>query len=128
MKRYLASILVGAALLGAPSILLNTGCSTPSGAVQGDPVVVNAEKVIAISFDAIDAFLRWERANPAVVTPPVHAAAQDLRRKAPDAFRNARAVLRAYKANRSPEQKALLDTWLATISELARVATETRKS
>ena len=122
MKRYLASIIVGAALLGAPSIILNTGCSTPSGAVQGDPVVVNAEKAIAISFDAIDSFLRWEHSNPAVVTPQVHAAAQELRRKAPDAFRNARAVLRAYKTNRSPEQKALLDTWLATISELARVA------
>ena len=89
----------------------------PTGTFSGE------ELEVTFSFDAIDAFLRWERANPAVVTPPVHAAAQDLRRKAPDAFRNARAVLRAYKTNRSPEQKALLDTWLATISELARVAT-----
>jgi hypothetical protein len=128
MKRYLASILIGAALLGGPSIILSTGCSAPSGVTQGDPVVVNSEKAIEASFKTVDAFLKWEHENPAVVTPAVHAVAQDIRRKAPDAFRNARAVLRAYKQNRTPEQKALLDTWLATISELARVATETSKN
>jgi hypothetical protein len=127
MKRYLASILIGAALLGGPSIILTTGCA-PSGVIQGDPVVVNSEKAIEASFKTVDAFLKWEHENPAVVTPAVHAIAQDIRRKAPDAFRNARAVLRAYKQNRTPEQKALLDTWLATISELARVATETSKN
>lgn len=127
MKRYLASILMAGALLGGPSIVFNTGCA-PSGVIQGDPVVVNSEKAIEASFKTVDAFLKWERENPAVVTPAVHAVAQDIRRKAPDAFRNSRAVLRAYKQNRTPEQKALLDTWLATISELARVATETSKN
>lgn len=124
MKRYLASIFFVAALLGAPSILLNTGCST-SAVVTGDPVVVNSEKTIAIAFDTVDTFLRWELANRGAVSPDVHAAAQAVRAKAPDAFRNARAVLRAYKTNRTPEQKALLDTWLATLTEISRIATET---
>lgn len=123
MKRYLASIFVVAALLGAPSVILNTGCA-PSGVVTGDPVVVNSERAIATAFDAVDGFLRWEHSNPAVVTPRVHAVAQKLRAEAPDAFRNAHAVLRAYKQNRTPEQKALLDTWLATLAELSRIATE----
>ena len=127
MKRYLASILIGAALLGAPSIILTTGCA-PSGVIQGDPVVVNAEKAIEASSKAVDAFLKWEREQQPASPPAVHAIAQDIRRKYPDAFRNARAVLRAYKENRTPEQRALLDTWLATISELARVATETSKN
>lgn len=127
MKRYLASILIGAALLGAPSIILTTGCA-PSGVIQGDPVVVNSEKAIEASWTTVDAFLKWERQQQPASPPTVHAVAQDIRRKAPDAFRNARAVLRAYKQNRTPEQKTLLDTWLATIAELARVATETSKN
>lgn len=122
MKRLL-SFLTCLVLVASPFVILHTGCA-PAGAVTGDPVAVNSERAIGIAFDTIDEFLRWEKANRAVVPPKVHAAAQSLRRKAPDAFRNARAVLRAYKHNRSPEQKALLDTWLATISELARVATE----
>lgn len=103
-----------------------TGCRlSPAASVTGDPVVVNSEKTITIAFDTVDAFLRWEHTNRGVVSPDVHAAAQALRAKAPDQFRNARAVLRAYKTNRTPEQKALLDTWLATLSELARVASAT---
>lgn len=122
MKRLL-SFLTCLVLVASPFVILSTGCA-PVGAVTGDPVVVNSERAIGIAFDTIDGFLRWERASRGVVPPNVHAAAQSLRREAPDAFRNARAVLRAYKTNRSPEQKALLDTWIATLSELARVATE----
>ena len=125
MKRLL-SFLTCFLLVASPFAVLHTGCA-PAGAVTGDPVVVNSERTIGLAFDTIDGFLRWEKANRAVVPPKVHAAAQSLRREAPDAFRNARAVLRAYKANRSPEQKVLLDTWLATLSELARVATESTR-
>jgi len=122
VKRLL-SFLTCFLLIASPLGFLGTGCA-PSGAVTGDPVVVNSERAIGIAFDTIDSFLRWEKANQGVVPVKIHSAAQSLRREAPDAFRNARAVLRAYKSNRSPEQKALLDTWLATLSELARVATE----
>ena len=122
MKRLL-SFLTCFLLVASPFVILSTGCA-PAGAVTGDPVVINSERAIGIAFDTVDGFLRWEKANRGSVPPKVHSAAQSLRRDAPDAFRNARAVLRAYKSNRSPEQKALLDTWLATLSELARVATE----
>jgi len=122
VKRLL-SFLTCLLLVASPFVILQTGCA-PAGAVTGDPVVVNSERAIGIAFDTIDSFLRWEKANQGVIPVKVHSAAQSLRRDAPDAFRNARAVLRAYKSNRSPEQKALLDTWLATLSELARVATE----
>ena len=122
MKRLL-SFLTCFLLVASPFVILGTGCA-PAGAVTGDPVVVNSERAIGIAFDTVDGFLRWEKANRAAVPPRVYAAAQSLRRDAPDAFRNARAVLHSYKADRSPEQKALLDAWLATLSELARVATE----
>jgi len=122
VKRLL-SFLTCFLLVASPFVILQTGCA-PAGAVTGDPVVINSERAIGIAFDTVDGFLRWEKANRGSVPPKVHTAAQSLRRDAPDAFRNARAVLRAYKSSRSPEQKALLETWLATISELARVATE----
>lgn len=122
MKRLL-SFLTCFILVASSFTILNTGCA-PARVVSGDPVVVNSERAIGIAFDTVDGFLRWEHQNRAAIPPKVHAAAQSLRREAPDAFRNARAVLRAYKTNRTPEQKALLDTWLATLSELARVATE----
>ena len=83
---------------------------------------MNSEKTIGIAFDAVDAFLRWEHAHRRAVPSEVTKAADAIRKDAPDAFRNARSVLRAYKENRTPEQKALLDTWLATVNELARVA------
>ncbi len=122
MKRLL-SLLTCFFLVASPFVILGTGCA-PASAVTGDPVAVNSERAIGIAFDTVDGFLRWEHQNRAAIPPKIHTAAQSLRREAPDAFRNARAVLRAYKSNRSPEQKALLDTWLATLSELARVATE----
>jgi hypothetical protein len=125
MKRTL-SLFLCAALTSCALAPTLTGCKAPTtAAVTGDPVVVNSEKTIAIAFETIDTFLKWEKANQGAVSPDVHAAAQAIRAKAPDQFRNARAVLRAYKSNRTPEQKALLDTWLATLSELARVASET---
>ena len=118
MKNLLASILLAIACASF------TGCQTPtatadSGYISGDPVVVNAEKSIAISFDAIDRFLAWERANRAVSGPEVKAVADRIRKEAPDAFRTARAVLRAYKSNRTPEQRALLQEWVAALNALA---------
>ncbi len=124
MKRLL-SFLTCFLLVASPFVMLSTGCA-PAGAVTGDPVVINSERAIGIAWDTVDGFLRWEHANRGAVPPQVHSVAQKLRSDAPDAFRNARAVLRAYKTNRSPEQKALLDTWLATLSGLSRVATSTR--
>jgi len=124
VKRLL-SFLTCFLLVASPFVMLSTGCA-PAGAVTGDPVVINSERAIGIAWDTVDGFLRWEHANRGAVPPQVHSVAQKLRSDAPDAFRNARAVLRAYKTNRSPEQKALLDTWLATLSELSRVATSTR--
>jgi len=122
MKRLL-SFLTCFLLIASPLTFLGAGCA-PAGAVTGDPVVINSERAIGIAWDTVDGFLRWEKANRSVIPPKVHAVAQKLRAEAPDAFNNARSVLRAYKHNRSPEQKALVDTWIATISELARVATE----
>lgn len=122
MKTAFQALLLAISLLVA-LVTLTTGCTnTPTTQIAGDPVVINAEKSIEISFLTIDAFLLWERQNAAIVPPDVAKAATALRREAPDSFRNARAVLRAYKTDKTPQQRVLLDQWLATITELARVA------
>jgi hypothetical protein len=129
MKQTIRLLMIALALFGPVVLSITTsGCKTApptadSGYIAGDPVVVNAEKTIAISFDAIDRFLAWERVNRATAGPEVKAAADRIRKEAPDAFRTARAVLRAYKENRSPEQGALLNEWLAALSTLAARAT-----
>jgi hypothetical protein len=103
-----------------------TGCGlAPYGVFTGDPVVVNSEKIISESWDSVNAFLRREHRVRGSISPNLHATAQSVRAKAPDMFRNARAVLRSYKANPTPEQKALLDTWMASLIDLAKVANET---
>jgi hypothetical protein len=114
-KRFLIAFL-GIGLLVAP--LTFTGCKTPA-TQQGDAVAVNADKAIMSAFIVIDEFLLWERQNQAVVSPAVHRIAEDLRREAPDAFRTARAVLRAYRERPSPEQADLLSDWLTVLQSLA---------
>lgn len=61
-------------------------------------------------------FLAWEHANRATVGPEVTALADDLRVQFPAYLQSAGAVLKAYKLNRTPEGKASLTTWLATIN------------
>jgi hypothetical protein len=117
VKRTLQAFILTFSLLTVPSVII-TGCVTP-GTEQVDSVAVNADKTIAVAFVAIDEFLLWERQNEAVVPPAVHQAAESLRREAPDAFRIARSVLRAYKERPNPEQAALLSDWLNTLQNLA---------
>jgi type IV secretory pathway TrbF-like protein len=114
-----------AAMLACAALM--PGCKTPANTttttVPVDPVVV-AEKTIQSSMLTIKAFLKWEHANAATMPPDVTRFANKLRVETPDAYRVSQAVLRAYKSNRSPEQKVLLDTWVATMSELATQASK----
>jgi hypothetical protein len=121
--KFYAIVIVAAALL---VLALATGCST-TVAPGADPVVVRAEQTIEIAADTVDAFVRWERANEAKVSPAVHAAAENIRREFPDKFRLTRAVLRAYKNNRGPEQKALLGAYVTALVELANQANQLKQ-
>jgi hypothetical protein len=103
-----------AVLAGA---LFCAGCSTV--APGSDPVVVRAEQVTLIAADTIDAFLRFERANQASLGADVHAVAQSLRHEAPRAIRSARLATKTFKANRSPGNKATMETALAVLNAMA---------
>lgn len=100
-----------------------------------DPIVVNAERTTAAATDAFDFFLKTEsdlaptlRAVAPDVYGEVHHYAEFLRTKVPDSttgtdvrrakqwLLSARRLTVVYKTNRTPENKANLQTILNTIS------------
>jgi hypothetical protein len=98
-----------------PLSLVLVGCS----AIQpgNDPVVVNAERTTQLAVDVFDTFLKWEYDNRQAlsVTPEIRKSADFIRGKGQDWLTTARSMTKAYKANRTPENKANLDTAMAVL-------------
>lgn len=104
-----------------PILSFVTFCGCAAISPDADPVVVNAERGTTIAFETVDSFLalehtyrEWFRVN----APDVHAAAEKLRKEAPAAFASVNALRKAYKASRTPEARANLETALAVINQL----------
>ena len=89
-------------------LLLAVGCVTPGN----DPVVVQAERFTELSLDVFDGFLRWQRANEDTLGCDVKQVADRIRRDGQRWLESARAMTKAYKQNRTPENKANLDTYM----------------
>ena len=86
-----------------------------------DPVVVNAERITASAAETFDGLFRTEAENHAVIkarAPAVAAGVNKLRQVAPEALDAARAVTKAYKNNRSAENKANVGTAIAVLQSL----------
>ena len=112
MKRTIFPALILLALAG--------GCTT-----SGDKVIVNAERSIAVSFEAVDTFIQFDHQNRETMKtkyPDVHKAAEEIRVKAPPLFNSAWAALAAYKAQRTPETGDKLADSMAIVENLARTA------
>jgi hypothetical protein len=107
--------------LAAQAVLLSllVGCAgiTPGN----DPVVVNAERVTAAAAETFDGLFKTEAENHAVIkarAPQVASGVNRLRKLAPAALDSARAVTKAYKNNRSAENKANVGTAIAVLQSL----------
>ena len=87
-----------------------------------DPVVVNAERTIEVARATLDSFVRFEFSNRAKCPPEVQAAAEKIRREAPEWFNRAMRLKTAYKSNRGADSKADLLTALAVLSTAASEA------
>lgn len=90
-----------------------------------DPVVVRAEQVTKASMATIDTFLKYEYDNRLllqIADPKIKAAADAMRVQAPQVFMSARTLTKAYKANRTAENKASLNTLVAVLEKLASEA------
>jgi len=117
MKKKLAPIL-------AIALLLNGCAATQQG---NDTVVVDAEKSTSVALESINAFLKLEYDNQAVIKqrlPQVHTYANFVRVHSPQWIAAARSMTNAYKSNRTPENKANLGTALATLNQAVTLITQ----
>jgi hypothetical protein len=108
-------------------VLLVAGC--PSNPVEPghSPLVVNAERTVEVSFEAVTAFLSAENDNRVLVArdfPAIHAFAEQTRRDGPKAFAEANAAVRAYKVSRTTGDGDVMNAKLARVQSLARLARE----
>lgn len=130
MKYALVAIVASATLWIAPLATVGlVGCGGGCASVnQGqDSLVVNSERLQATALAIMDTFVAVEENNRAylrTVSPEIENAANKIRREGKTALTELGAVTRAYKSNRSAENKANINTWLKTLAELQRVATD----
>lgn len=90
-----------------------------------DPVVVNAERTIEMARVTLDGFVRFEfnnRARLDATAPAVGAAAEKIRRHAPEWFARALRLKQAYKANRNARSQADLLTAVSVLQQAAAEA------
>jgi hypothetical protein len=102
-------------LLALPAMLV-FGCA--SILPGNDPIVVNAERTTEIALVTFDTFLKFEYDNKEMllkVDPGIHKFAEQLRVKAPQWLESARFMTKAYKKNRTSENKFSLTTALAVL-------------
>lgn len=102
------------------------GCSFFAKVQPGhDPVVVNAERAQVLTLEAVDLLLNIEKDNREFlrsIAPGIKEAADNVRARAPGIIDGLGSVTKAYKDNRTLENKANLVTWLASAEELKNVA------
>lgn len=104
-----------------------TGCA---GILPGnDPVVVNAERSTQLALDTFnlieklefDAYPALKQADPALATQ-IRTFVNKLRTNQSDWLNSARTMTKAYKANRTAENKASLDTAIAVLTSATATA------
>jgi hypothetical protein len=109
------------------AVLALTGCNAtldPTGVYHGDKSLEVAEATLPASYAVIDAFLKWEMTNRALVSPEVTAFADSLRRQYPQWNDTAVALIEAYKANPTPDNRLNAQKALTLISAaVAQAAT-----
>lgn len=118
----LVSLCLGPVALTAV-VGLSGGCAQlDEGA---DPVVVRAEQTAAGAFELMDAFVQMEfnnRESLRQLSPEIEKAANAVRVDGRKALEELRIATQVYKRNRSAENKATVQTWIATTENLKRLA------
>lgn len=99
------------------------GCATV--AEGHDVVVVRAETIADLSFEVMDTYLRLEENNRAylkTISPEFEKTASKVAVDGKAAIQSLRSATKAYKQNRTPENKSNVDTWLAVVEDLRKTA------
>jgi hypothetical protein len=83
-----------------------TGCGTldKSGVYGGDKALYDADLALSASYDTLHQFVLWEYQNRQALagTPEIKAAADTIRKQAPQWYATAFALRDAYKASPNP--------------------------
>lgn len=112
-------LLIGLLSIAVPASF--TGCAwfQPTTVAFGsDAIVVGAEQSAKLAVAYTGEFLKWEWTNRAFVTPEITKLADKVREEFPKDYKALREATKAFKLNRSPENKATLDTASAVLNAL----------
>lgn len=109
--------------------ILVIGCGGCAALDKGaDPVVVRAEQFYQGADQMFRAFTTFEYNNRAKLIaagfPEVEKAANTIRIDGFNALVSLQQAVIAYKANRTPENKANIATWIATAEKLETIASQ----
>ena len=106
--------------------LICGGCGGCAQLQKGaDPIVVRAEQLYQGAHSIMDSFLSYEMSNREVLkqlSPQILETANLMRRDGPKAVDGLMAATEAYKANRTPENRANLSTYIALVDALQNEA------
>jgi hypothetical protein len=101
--------------IAALAVMVLAGCAV----IQPghDPLVVNAERTTQVALDAFDAYLLWEYENRVTlsVVPEIRQSADRIRAGGQQWLQTAREMTKAYKHNRSDDNKLNLQTSIAVL-------------
>lgn len=101
-------------------VILYAGMRCATVAKGADDLLIRAEQTEKIGFGVVDTFVRLERRDAtfrAAVGDSGHAVAHSLRTEFPDLLRKFREAQAVYKANRTAEHKASLETLLKLVEK-----------
>ena len=122
MKKLLASFCLSIALITAP-VAFN-GCAlfqqqpVEISAQNADQIILSAEKAAETAFVTFNTFVHLERDNEALlktVNPQIHVYANTIRDHGLDWIVSLRNATKTFKANRTPDNRASLNTVLVTL-------------
>lgn len=127
MRKQLARLLVAASIVTAsvavvPVSVVFTGCSQlPSTSAEtSDQVILRAQQTAQAARLTFYTFVKLERDNEALlkqVSPAIHDYANVIRRSGLNWVDSLRHATDTFEGNRSPENRATLDTWLKTVND-----------
>jgi hypothetical protein len=123
MKKLITSFCLAITLVVSP-IGFNSCTQPPSLSAQNtDQVILRAEQTAQTARLTFDTFVHIERDNEALlkqVNPKIHEYANTIRRNGLDWVTSLRTATKAFKANRTPENQASLNTWLKTLDNATK--------
>lgn len=102
--------------------VISVGCASTNG---GDSVLINAEKTAEMSLSVMDGFVTIEQDNRAflnTVSPKIEEASHKIQNEGMKAWDGLRQATATYKANRTEENKANVNTWIATLKTFRELA------